>query len=100
MPILERSYCYTLFSTLAFSPSRPGALCTFSLSNSLVKYFGSTVMSPMGENGLAPLEGESESPLRVNADWNCILHILAFFFIYVSRIPFSLSDITPNASFF
>ena len=56
------------FSTLAFSPSGPGALCTFSLSNSLVKPLGATVMSPMRENGLAPLEGESESPLHVKAD--------------------------------
>ena len=79
MPILERSHCYSLFSTLAFSPSRPSDLCTFSLSNSLVKSFGSTVMSPMGKNGLAPLEGESESHLRVNADCNCLLHILALF---------------------
>ena len=55
-------------STLAFSPSGPGALCTFSPSNSLATPFGSTVMSPMGENGLAPLEGGSESPSRVKAD--------------------------------
>ena len=34
--------------------------------------FGSTVMSPMGENGLAPLEGRSESPSPVKADWNCL----------------------------
>ena len=75
-------------STLAFSPSGPDALCTFSLSNSLVKPLGSTVMSSMGENGLAPLEGESESPLHLKADWNCLLHILTFCFIYVLRNPY------------
>ena len=40
-------------------------------------------MSPMGENGLAPLEGGSESPSRGKTDWNCLLHILAFFLFYV-----------------
>ena len=45
----------------------------FSLSNSLMTPFGSTVMSPMEENGLAPFEGGSESPSRVKADWNCLL---------------------------
>ena len=71
----------------------------FSASNSLATPFGSTVMSPMGENGLAPLEGGSESPSRVKANWNCLLHILAFSFISVLRIPFSLSDVIPNVSF-
>ena len=52
------------------SPSGPGTLCSFSPSNSLATPFGSTVMYPMGENGLAPLEGGSESPSRVKADWN------------------------------
>ena len=66
------------FSTLVFSPSGLGALCTLSLSNRLASPFGSTVMSPTGENGLAPLEGGSESPSRVKADWNCLLHIMAF----------------------
>ena len=37
----------------------------FSSSNSLATPLGSTVMSPMGENGLAPIEGGSESPSRV-----------------------------------
>ena len=90
------------FSTLAFSLSGSSALCTFSPSNSLATPFGSTVMSPMGENGLAPLEGGSESPSRVKADWNGLLHIvyiLAFPFISVLRISFSLSDVIPNASF-
>ena len=39
-----------------------------SSSNSLATPYGSTVMSPMGENGLAPLEGGSESPSPVKAD--------------------------------
>ena len=80
--------------TLVFSPS--GALCIFSPSN----HFGSTIMSPIGENGIAPLEGGSESRSRVEADLNCLLHILAFPFISVLRIPFSLSDVIPNARLF
>ena len=48
----------------------------------------------MGENGLAPLEGGPESPSRVKVDWNCLLHILAFSFISVLRIPFSLSVVS------
>ena len=88
------------FSTLAFSPSGAGALCTFSPSNSLATPFGSTVMSPIGENGLAPLEDGSESPSRVKADGNCLLHILAFSFISVLRISFSLSDVIRNARLF
>ena len=57
--------------------------------------FGSTVMSPMEENGLAPSEGGggSESSLRVKADWNCLLQMLAFSLEIVLRIPFSLSDV-------
>ena len=39
----------------------------FSPPNSLATPFGSTVMSPMVENGLAPFEGGSESPWRVKA---------------------------------
>ena len=50
--------------------------------------FGSTVMSPMGENGLARLEGGSESSLRVKADWNCLLHILAFSFVSRMHCPY------------
>ena len=41
---------------------------TCSSSNSLATTFWSTVMSPMGENELAPLEGGSESPSPVKAD--------------------------------
>ena len=87
------------FSTLAFSPYAPGALYTFSPSNSLATPFRLTVISPMGENGLAPLLGGSELALHMKADLNCLLHILAFYFISVLRIPFSLSDVIPNASF-
>ena len=61
--------------------------------------FGSTVVSPIGESGLAPLKGGSESPSHVKADWNCLLHILAFSFTSVLIIPFSLSDVIPNVSF-
>ena len=45
---------------------------TCSSSNSLATPFGSAVMSPMGENGLAPLEGGSESPSPVKAELNCL----------------------------
>ena len=72
---------------------------TSSPSNSLAAPFGSTVMSHMGENRQALLEGGSESPSRVKADWNCLLHILAFSFLSVLRLPFSLSDAIPNATF-
>ena len=54
----------------------------------------------MEENGLAPFEGASESASRVKADWNCRLEISAFSLVPVFRIPFSLSDVIPNASFF
>ena len=53
----------------------------------------------MEENGLALLEGESDSSSRVKADWNCLLQMLAFSLESVLRIPFSLSDVIPNASF-
>ena len=56
-------------------------------------------MFPMGENRLAPFEGGSESPSCVKADWNCLLNILAFSFVSVLRILFSLSEVIPNASF-
>ena len=85
--------------TLAFSPSGPEALWTFSPSNSLATPFGSTVMSPMKENGLAPFEGGSESSSHVKADWNCLLQMWAFSSESVLRILFSLSDGIPNASF-
>ena len=102
------SYSFTIFgeisllhsfSTLAFRPSRPGALWMFCPSNSLTTPFWSTVMSPMEENGLAPFEGVSESPLRVKADRNRLLQMSAFSFGSVLRILFSLSDVIPNASF-
>ena len=72
---------------------------TSSPSNSLAAPFGSTVMSHMVENRQAALEGGSESPSPVKADWNCLLHILAFSFVSVLRLPFSLSDAIPKASF-
>ena len=86
MPVLERSHCFTLLALWHSVHSGPGALCTFSPSNSLATPFRSTVMSPMGENGLAPLEGGSESPSRVKTDWNCLqIYWLfsAFFLFYV-----------------
>ena len=70
----------------------------FSPSNSLATPFRSTVKSLMEENGLAPFEGGSESPPRVKADWNCLLQKSAFP-LHQSRIPISLSDLIPNASF-
>ena len=54
----------------------------------------------MEENGLAPIEGGSEFASRVKADWNCQLKNSAFSLVSVFRIPFSLSDVIPNASFF
>ena len=95
MPVLERSHCYTL----AFSPSGPEALWPFSLSNSLATSFGSTVMSPIEENRLAPFKGGSESSSRVKADWNCPLQILAFSLESVLRIQMSRSEVVPNTSF-
>ena len=86
--------------TLALSPSGPGALCILSSSNSLATTFGSTVIYPMEENGLAPFEGWPESVSWVKADWNCWLQISAFSLVSVFRIPFSLSDVIPNVSFF
>ena len=34
----------------------------------------------------------------MKADWNCLLQMLAIIFASVLRIPFSLSDMIPNAS--
>ena len=82
------------------SPSGQGALCTLSPSNSLATPFWSTVIFPMEEKGLAPFEGGSESPSNVKADWNCRLQISAFSLVSVFRIPFSLSDVISNVSFF
>ena len=48
------------FNTLALRPSGPNALCMFTLINSFKTPFGSTVISPMGVNGLVPFEGISE----------------------------------------
>ena len=35
----------------------------------------------------------------MKADWNCRLQISTFCLVSVFRIPFSLSDVIPNASF-
>ena len=37
---------------------------------------------------------------HMEANWNCQLQISAFSLVPVFRIPFSLSDVIPNASFF
>ena len=50
-------------------------------------------MYPTEENGLDPFEGGSESPPRVKGGWNCLLQMLAFSFVSVLRIPFSLSGV-------
>ena len=55
---------------------------------------------PMEENGLAPFEGRTESASRVKADWNWRLQISAFSLVSGFRIPFSLSNVIPNVSFF
>ena len=54
----------------------------------------------MEENGLAPFEGGSEFASRVKADWNCQLQNSAFSLVSVFIIPFSFSDVIPNASYF
>ena len=86
-------------STLSFSLSGREVLWTFSPSNSLATPFGSTVLSPMEENGLAPFQGGSESSSRVKADWNCLLQMLVFSLESFFRIPFSLSDVIQYMSF-
>ena len=53
-----------------------------------------------GEWTIAPFEGGSDSASRVKADWNCQLQISTFSLVSVFRIPFTLSDVIPNASFF
>ena len=53
----------------------------------------------MGVNGLVPFEGISVSDSRVKADSNCLLQILALSRVSVFKIPFSLSELIPNASF-
>ena len=60
---------------------------------------GSTVISPMGVNGLVPFEGISVSDSRVKADSNCLLQILALSRVSVFKIPFSQRELIPNASF-
>ena len=46
-----------------------------------------------------PLEGISESVSHVNADGNCLLQSFALSTVSVFRIPFSLSEVIPDASF-
>ena len=46
-----------------------------------------------------PFEGISVSDSRVKADSNCLLQILALSRLSVFKIPFSLSELIPNASF-
>ena len=65
----------------------------------MATHFGSTVMSSMEENGIAPFEGGSESSSRVKADWNSLLQMLALSLESVLRIPFYLNDVIPNMSF-
>ena len=45
-----------------------------------------------------PFEGISVSDLRVKANSNCLLQILALSRVSVFKIPFSLSEVIPNAS--
>ena len=52
-------------NTLALRPYGTGALCIFKPFNSLRTPLGSTVISPMGANGLVPLHGISGSDLQV-----------------------------------
>ena len=87
------------FNTLAPRTSGPGALCIFKPFNSLRNPLGSTVISPMGVNGLVPLHRISESDSQVKADSNCLLQMFALLRVSVFKIPFSLSEVIPNASF-
>ena len=50
-------------------------------------------------NGLKRFEGNLPSVSSVNADWNCLLQILALYCVYVYNMLFSLSEVIPNASF-
>ena len=59
--------------------------------DSLRTPLGSTVISPMGVNGLVPLELDSRM--------NCLLQMFALSRVSVFKIPFSLSVMIPNASF-
>ena len=52
-----------------------------------------------GEWVRVPFEGISVSVSRVKADWKCLLQILALLRVSVFKIPFSLSEVIPNASF-
>ena len=50
-------------------------------------------------NGLVPLHRISESDSRVKTDSNCLLQMFALSRVSVFKIPFSLSEVIPNASF-
>ena len=76
------------FNTLALRLSGPGALCIFKPFNSLRTPLGSTVISPMGVNGLLPLHGISESDSQVKGDSNYLLHMFALSKVSVFKIPF------------
>ena len=87
------------FNTLALRPSDPGALCIFKPFNSLGTPLGSTGISPMGVNGLVLLHGISKSDWRVKTDSNCLLQMFALSKVSVFKMPFSISEVIPNASF-
>ena len=54
----------------------------------------------MGVNGLVPFWGGGfQYQIRVKAGSNCLLQILALSRVSVFKIPFSLSEVIPNASF-
>ena len=57
------------------------------------------MISSMAVNELVPFEWISVSNSRVKADSNCLLQILALSRVSVFKIPFSLSEVIPNASF-
>ena len=82
------------FNTLALKPSGTGALCIFKLFNSLRTPLGSTIISPIGVNGLMLLPGISELSSHVKTDSNCLLQYQS------SKFQCSPSVVIPNASFF
>ena len=50
-------------------------------------------------NGLVLLHGISKSDWRVKGDSNCLLQMFALSKVSVFKMPFSLSEVIPNASF-
>ena len=70
----------------------------FSQSYSLATTFGSTVMSSLEENRLAPFEGRSESASRNEGCLKLPIKNGVFVVVVsVLRITFSLSVVIPNA---